>query len=65
MVECFSWIGSLSFFVSFPIPNREGQEIKDDETLKAMSPLKLVTIEACASVESARNPCQLWKQSVV
>lgn len=28
------------FFVSFPLSDREGQETLDDETLKAMSPLK-------------------------
>ena len=28
------------FFVSFPLPDRQGQETVDDETLKAMSPLK-------------------------
>lgn len=32
---------SSSFrFVSFPLPDRQGQETVDDETLKAMSPLK-------------------------
>ena len=50
--------------VGFPrplLPNREGQETKDDETLKAMSPLKLVQVLK----PNARNPCQLWKQSLV